>query len=596
MSTILIPVIQRRILWFSVLAVLLTGVVVAVAIILPLGGALRAAADERLKGLGAARTLAIAGHAQGMIGMTRQVTSRTAIRLDLEAFNRGDRSLDDLRAFTTDKLADALAQSPAMVGITRLGPDGRPLVAVGEAVPAEVLAALASVGPDEPVMHGPFAVDDTFRIAAAAAIATPDGARQGADVVLFDASGLAPLIAATGTTTTTYVGTLMPGAGPDGMTVWLTGDGATGGLAVAVPPSRHDGWSMSRHPVPEAGWQVLVTTPTDALYHEVNTAVSRAGLAVAALLALAVAILILLLRPLAGHMLITAREAQDKVAELQFLRNALEDERRQLKASNAELEQFAYAASHDMRQPLRMVIGFLGLVQRRAAGSLDGESLSFIQEAVDGARRLNAMIEGLLEYSRVGRLESGHAVVDLHGTVAHAEANLGALLNDTGADVDYGPLPEVWAEPNQMVRLFQNLIENAVKYRHPARRPRITITAETTDAPDGFTTVRVADNGLGMNPADTPRAFVLFQRLHVADQGGDSGGTGLGLALCHKIVTRHNGTITLDTVEGQGTTVVLTLPLAAAHAATHAPSVGRDHPAVVAAPPGPPGPSSTSTA
>lgn len=563
MAGVLIETVQRRILWFSVLAVLFTGLIVAAVTIVPLGATLRAATAQRLEHVGAVKALTASQVAGHMTGVAMQVTSRTIIRRELEAYNRGERTADELRAFTIDKIADAMTLAPGVVGITRLGRDGTVLVSVGEVIEASVLeragADIARRLADDgaATLLGPFATTDgSLRLAAGAAIVSRSGGHEGTDVVLFAADGIGPVLTPQGSEqaeVTTYLGA----RATDGGTAWFTV--GEEGLVRGIPPDPDSGWSLAAQTVRPGDWTLIAATPTDALYREVDTVIAVAAIAVAALLACGVLALLVLLRPLAGHALITTRELEEQVHELQGLRHELEEERQRLQDSNGELEQFAYAASHDMRQPLRMVISFLDLLRRRNAGVLDGESQSYIQEAVDGARRLNAMIEGLLEYSRVGRLEDALTQVDLNGVLARAEANLGKMLDDSGAEVEQGPLPTVMGHDGQLVSLFQNLIENAVKYRAADRPPRIRISA--TVGAHGLWTIRVADNGRGMDPTQAPRALQLFQRLH-GTGGSAPEGTGLGLALCNKIVTRHGGSITLETAEDQGTTVVFTLPAA----------------------------------
>ncbi len=558
MKGALIEAVQRRILWFSVTAVLLAGLVVGAVTIIPLGSILRETTAERLEHMAAIKAMSASQYAAHLTGVAMQVTSRTVIRQELAAFNRGERTAEQLRAFTLNKISDAMTLAPGVVGITRLGRDGAALVSVGEVAEGPVLAHLAAQvsatvkTSAAPAIIGPFATaDGALRLAAAAPILSHASHHEGTDVVLFSPAGLGPLLDRQGVDEA-EVATFLGAASPDGGTAWYTA-GPQGALVRATPPDPTGGWSLAAERIHPAAWTLISATPTEALFRHVDSVIALAAVAVAVLIGIGVLVLLVLLRPMAGHALITTRELEDKVQELQTLRRQLEDERHRLEESNAELEQFAYAASHDMRQPLRMVISFLELLRRRNVGKLDGDSLSYIQEAVDGARRLNAMIEGLLEYSRVGRLEDAQGPVDLNGALARAEANLGSMLDESGADVEHTPLPVVLAEDAQMVRLFQNLIENAVKYRHPDRAPRIRV--DSSPASDGLWTIRVSDNGSGMPADQAPRAFGLFQRLH---SGGN--GTGLGLALCHKIVSRHGGTITLETVDGEGTTVVFTLP------------------------------------
>lgn len=564
MKGALIEAVQRRILWFSVIAVLLAGLVVGAVTIIPLGSILRTTTAERLEHMAAIKALGTSQYAARLTGVALQVTSRTVIRQELIAYNRGERTAEQLRAFTLDKISDAMTLAPGVVGITRLGRDGTALVSVGEVAEPAILTHLAAQvaatveHSGAPAMIGPFAsADGALRLATAAPIVSHDNHHEGTDVVLFSPAGLGPLLDRQGVNeaeVSTFLGT----TSLDGGTAWYTA-GPGGNLVRATPPDPGAGWSLAAEQIRPMAWTLIAATPTAALFRHVNSVIALAAVAVAVLVGVGVLVLLVLLRPMAGHALITTRELEDKVQELQALRRQLEDERERLKDSNAELEQFAYAASHDMRQPLRMVISFLELLRRRNVGKLDGDSLSYIQEAVDGARRMNSMIEGLLEYSRVGRLEDVLGPVDLNGALARAEANLGAMIDESGADVEHATLPVVLAEDAQMVRLFQNLIENAIKYRHPDRIPHIRVLSTPTAG--GLWTFRVSDNGSGMAPDQAPRAFGLFQRLH---PGGS--GTGLGLALCHKIVTRHGGTIGIETAEGEGTTVVFTLPDAAAPA------------------------------
>lgn len=560
-------------LWFSVWAVLLTGLVVAAVTIIPLGSMLRSSATHNLEHLRAVESLSLAQYANALSAVAVQITSRTRIRQELEAYNRGERTLGDLRAFSANKLHDAMIQAPSVRGISRRGPDGTVLIQVGEAVPA-IVEEILPAGVEEPRLVGPVAVaDGRHRIAVAAPIRSRTGSRAGTDVVVFDAVGLAAILAAEDNLdipARLWLG--VPGR--DGALTYFTSRDREK-LVPAQPPNPSaalvlgaatlfdapgpDGqqWSMSVQRVAATDWMLVVGTPSEALYGDVDTVLALAALAVIVLVGAGVAALLAILRPLAGHVLISTSELETQVRELQGLRTALETKQRQLEESNAELEQFAYAASHDLQQPLRVVSGFLDLLRRRNIDKLDGEALSFIQEAIDGATRMRTMIDGLLEYSRVGRLEKAIRPVDLNGVVDRAEANLAPALEESAAEIEQGPLPTVQAEPNQMLRLFQNLIENAVKYRHPERPPHIRITAEavgTPEAPEQWR-IAVADNGQGMDPAQAPRAFGLFQRL----QAGGTG-TGMGLALCQKIVTRHGGTIELDTEPERGTTVVFTLP------------------------------------
>lgn len=225
-----------------------------------------------------------------------------------------------------------------------------------------------------------------------------------------------------------------------------------------------------------------------------------------------------------------------------------------LRRSNAELEQFAYAVSHDLRQPLRMISGYLSLLERRMGPSLDGELKSFLGFAVDGARRLDQLIIDLLEYARVGRDAPEPAPVALDDIVADTVRGFAPQAQEAKAffDVAQG-FPVIMADPLQVRRLFDNLIGNALKYRSPERSPVIEIGWKD----DGGTLVLwVKDNGIGIDPADHERAFGIFQRLVPPAQ---CEGSGIGLAVCRKIVEHMGGRIWIDSQPGEGSTFFVAL-------------------------------------
>ncbi|MEA2177333.1 MAG: hypothetical protein QOG77_630, partial [Solirubrobacteraceae bacterium] len=231
----------------------------------------------------------------------------------------------------------------------------------------------------------------------------------------------------------------------------------------------------------------------------------------------------------------------------------LELKARDLERSNAELEQFAYVASHDLQEPLRKVASFCQLLQRRYEGQLDERADQYIGFAVDGAKRMQSLITDLLAFSRVGRMETEFADVSLDDAVKTALANLTSRVEDTGARVDVGALPVVLGEPVLLSAVFQNLIGNALKF-HGDEPPVVHVRAERTD---GLWTISCSDEGIGIDPEYAERIFAIFQRLHPKETYE---GTGIGLALCRKIVEHHGGTIWLDTQATSGATFRFTLP------------------------------------
>jgi signal transduction histidine kinase len=246
------------------------------------------------------------------------------------------------------------------------------------------------------------------------------------------------------------------------------------------------------------------------------------------------------------------------VAELSSLREAheqLDEQARELARSNAELEQFAYVASHDLQEPLRKVASFCQLIEQRYEAQLDDRGKQYIAFAVDGAKRMQQLINDLLAFSRVGRSAAEQPVVADDDVLRQALASLSETIDESGAQIEAGPLPSVRAEPALLAAVFQNLIANALKFHGDGRPAHVEISAQRSDGEWVFT---CADDGIGIDAEYAERIFMIFQRLHPKDAYA---GTGIGLAMCRKIVEYHGGRIWLDTTAPAGrTTFRFTLP------------------------------------
>jgi signal transduction histidine kinase len=243
--------------------------------------------------------------------------------------------------------------------------------------------------------------------------------------------------------------------------------------------------------------------------------------------------------------------------ELREASSQLADQAQELQRSNRDLEQFAYVASHDLQEPLRKVTSFCQLLQKRYAGQLDERADQYIEFAVDGAKRMQQLINDLLAFSRVGRTTGDFVDVPLDDALAEAVNRLSGAIEDASAQITADPLPLVRGDPSLLTQVFQNLIGNAVKFRgtHP---PRVHIAVHKDEEFWQFT---CADNGIGIAPEYAEKVFVIFQRLHPR---GAYSGTGIGLALVKKILEFHDGHIWLDTSTSEpGTTVRFTLPVIA---------------------------------
>jgi PAS domain S-box-containing protein len=221
---------------------------------------------------------------------------------------------------------------------------------------------------------------------------------------------------------------------------------------------------------------------------------------------------------------------------------------KELHRSNEELGQFAYIASHDLQEPLRMVASYTQLLAKRYKGRLDSDADEFIAFAVDGANRMQRLIQDLLIYSRVGTKANDLIHASSEEALEHAVLNLRGAIEDSGAQVTHDPLPTVLADDSQLIQLFQNLVGNAIKYQAPGI-PRVHISAAKRT--DQKWTFSVQDNGLGIDSQYFEKIFGMFQRLHKREEFA---GTGIGLAICKKIVERHGSSISVESQPGQGTT------------------------------------------
>jgi PAS domain S-box-containing protein len=230
--------------------------------------------------------------------------------------------------------------------------------------------------------------------------------------------------------------------------------------------------------------------------------------------------------------------------------------RDELAKSNAELERFAYVASHDLQEPLRMIASYVQLLAKRYQGRLDSDADDFIAYAVDGANRMKTMIADLLKYSRAGHGDA-FEMIDSGAALDRALANLQLAITETGATVTRGELPMVRGIKAQIAELFQNLVGNALKF-HGEQPPRIQIAAQRDGCAWQFS---VADNGIGIAPEYQEKIFEIFRRLHGREKYP---GTGIGLTVCRKIVLHHGGQIRVESDEGSGATFRFTLPDAAA--------------------------------
>jgi PAS domain S-box-containing protein len=249
----------------------------------------------------------------------------------------------------------------------------------------------------------------------------------------------------------------------------------------------------------------------------------------------------------------TAEEALKKLTA--DLENRVRERTVELARSNAELEQFAYVSTHDLQEPLRMVVHYVQLLEHRYKDRLDAEGAEFIAYAVEGAKRMHKLIDGLLDFARVriqGRL---FTPTPSETVLAHVLENLTPTIKETQAQITHDPLPVVRADGDQLAQVFQSLLDNALKFRKPGVPPRIHLAAERRGEEWWFS---VRDNGIGIAPEYHDRIFQIFQRLHKRQTYA---GTGIGLAIVKRIVERHGGRVYIDSTLGEGSIFSFTIPV-----------------------------------
>jgi len=250
-----------------------------------------------------------------------------------------------------------------------------------------------------------------------------------------------------------------------------------------------------------------------------------------------------------GYVVCIAEDVTEYHAQQAQLQRTMEE----LAKSNTELEQFAYVASHDLQEPLRMVASYVQLLARRYRGQLDSDADEFIEFAVDGATRMQGLINDLLAYSRVGTQGEEFGPVSLERPLSTALQNVQVALAENGAEVTHDPLPLILGDEGQLVQLLQNLIVNALKFRRE-EAPRLHVSAHEED---GAWVVCMSDNGIGIESQYLARIFIIFQRLYSRQEYA---GTGIGLAICKRIVERHGGRIWVESTPGEGSTFCFSLP------------------------------------
>jgi signal transduction histidine kinase len=318
-------------------------------------------------------------------------------------------------------------------------------------------------------------------------------------------------------------------------------------------------------PVGGSSWRVLVSTPTKSFYAALSGSGRWLVWMLFAAFALAVAASAYVLRQALGRKSQLAESNRELATMNSTLEQqvaertaALEERAEQLARSNAELEQFGYVASHDLQEPLRKIQAFGDRLEAKNGARLDAEGQDYLRRMQEAAARSRSMINDLLAFSRLTSQPGSFALTDLTAIAKDAVSDLQVQIEEAGGRVEVGELPSIEAEPDQMRRLLQNLIANALKFRRDETPPKVRVDGSLVNR--GVTVcceLTVADNGIGFDEQYLDRIFSIFQRLH---SRSEYDGTGIGLAVCKKIVQHHAGSITAQSKPGEGSTFVIILP------------------------------------
>lgn len=564
--------------------VVLTVMVSAILGLVPIYQQLHAAQNARLEQLGQLRALEIAGYLSKVRGVVTQVASRTRARKMAEAYNYAVLSRDEVAHELRQALGDALLATPDIVGITRLAADGTSLVTLGAAI-EEGAWPDAALSVNDITIFGPLRLNGQWRLVVSSPITDEVRTRVATDLLVVDFAPIAQLLARTdnwvaptqlalGVQTQSNEFMRLPANATPLAQAWApVADPTLQQALVAVLQSTTETnmqyvdaqqQLIALASVANTRWVVIATADASLLYAvtERQLLLTLGGLLLVAMVG-AIG-MFFLLRPLTGGILIhtdtletRVRYATGKLVEqLQERQRAelgLQKTADALVRSNKELEQFAYIASHDLKEPLRSVINFMQLLQRRYGAQLDERANQYIELAVSGGLRMRDLINALLEYSRIGRHNQPLVPVDLNALLDEVVQDLRQSIQESQAKITRDSLPTVVYEPVLLRQVLQNLLSNGLKFRGPAA-PVIHVGAQRGQT--GWE-ISITDNGVGIDPAYHQQVFRVFQRLHGRD---DYPGAGIGLSVVKKIIEQYGGEVWLTSAVGEGSVFFFTIP------------------------------------
>ncbi|MDA8232463.1 MAG: ATP-binding protein [Magnetospirillum sp.] len=558
---------RRTIVVYTALALAAISLLVAVASISPLAVRLRKNAQDTYRHALALKVMAAEEYLSRARGLTQQITSRVAINQQLEAVENGKLSLTQASEDISGRLAYALRLSPEMEGIVRLDARGNVVSSVGMPFPWRDATLPQDHG--DPVISCLADGSGKPLIIAAAPVSGHDGRRIGTDFMLIDTAALQAIVKGTGVAGRSGDTALISGGQTPRVIVPYRGDAAMAPGAEEIRTARMNrrdgdmvvdarrGRILVTQGIPGTDWTMMMRVNA----HEATADVDRLILTVTAgalgLTLIGVLGLLMVLRPLTGGFIVQANDMRRQIDELEKAKSDLDEKSRRLTRTNAQLQEYAYAASHDLQEPLRTVTSFAQLLSKRYRGHLDSEADEFIDFIVEGAHRMHGRVNDLLAYARLdGEAGEGFQAVDMDSVLGEVVAGLGASITEKSATVEARPLPRVQGNRAQLGALLQNLIANAIKFAKPGQAPHVTISGQRHGT---RVEILVRDEGIGIDPAFQDRIFQMFKRLHPP---GTYEGSGIGLAMCRRVAENHGGRIWVDSHPGDGATFHVVLPAA----------------------------------
>ncbi|KAF0224943.1 MAG: Signal transduction histidine [Rhodospirillaceae bacterium] len=555
---------RRVIVTYAILAMVTVGIVVAILAITPLALRLREDALAALRHELTLKVMAGGEVAARAVNLAQQVTSRTVIRQKLESYNQGETGLDELRAFTADKLGDALTLSPDLLGIIRFAADGERVAVLGKVAGAENMAPLAAPRLSVSLAQG----GNGPVLVVAAPIIGRGGVLAGTDLVVVSGQSLHAVVdevrALRGHTQAALIDPTVSArvilASHENFTLDTAGADLVG-LAQQRGPvqmAEQDGVVLAAAALPGTRWVLLLRLPAGEATAAVDALLLWVMVAAGLVIALGVWGLRWLLQPLTGAFIVHSADMTRQIAELRQAQSELAAKSHDLALSNAELQEYAYAASHDLQEPVRTIIGFAQLLERRYRGQMGSEADEFIDFIVEGAERMRRQINDLLSYARLGRGEPVQEDVNMDKVAAEAIQSLAAAITTSGAVIEVEPLPMVRGGRDALSRLLQNLMANGLKFTKPGEAPHIQLGARDCSDP-GWAEFILRDHGIGIAADYHERIFRMFERLHPR---GQYEGSGIGLAICRKVVEMHGGRIWVESKPDEGCAFHFLLPKA----------------------------------